>query len=229
VGIGDLGAAAILRSRRRPCSAKPAHRASPCASRSTPAKDLCTEAGRIQRAARFCAAAQSARSSAARAASVHLREAVGHFGGARYFGAVYPLSHGLGKIVLVIEIFRGRLWAYPAMLVLLGAFIAYQVYRLTHGFTLRMFALTMFDGVIVWLTWRGYGRRRQRDGYGHHPAIDRGMPLSRATARMRASPRCCYFGLFPPIPTLTIAGIAPGTGAIVADHALDMIVLDAIG
>jgi uncharacterized membrane protein len=94
--------------------------------------------------------------------AAHLRDAVAHFGGSRFFGAVYLLSHGLGKIVLVFEIFRGRLWAYPGMLVLLAVFIAYQAYRLAHGFTLGMFALTVFDVVIVWLTCQEYRRQRQR-------------------------------------------------------------------
>ena len=91
-----------------------------------------------------------------------LQETAQHFGGARFFGAVYLLSHGVSKIVLVVEIFRGRLWAYPAMLVLLGAFIVYQSYRLVHAFTAGMLALTLFDMIVVWLTWREYGRQRER-------------------------------------------------------------------
>ncbi len=96
--------------------------------------------------------------------AVHLRDAVAHFGGARFFGAVYLLSHGLGKIVLVLEVFRGRLWAYPGMLVPLAVFIVYQTYRLADSFTLGMLALTAFDIVMVWLTWQEYGRQRQRLG-----------------------------------------------------------------
>jgi uncharacterized membrane protein len=90
-----------------------------------------------------------------------LREKAQHFGDARFFGAVYLLSHGVSKIVLVVEIFRGRLWAYPAMLVLLGAFIVYQSYRLVHAFTVGMVALTLFDMIVAWLTCREYGRQRE--------------------------------------------------------------------
>jgi uncharacterized membrane protein len=75
---------------------------------------------------------------------------------------VYLLSHGVSKVVLVIEIFRGRLWAYPAMMVLLGAFIVYQSYRLVHAFTVGMLILTLFDLIVVVLTWREYGRQRER-------------------------------------------------------------------
>jgi uncharacterized membrane protein len=91
-----------------------------------------------------------------------LRETAQHFASGRYFGAVYLLSHGLSKVVLIVEIFRGRLWAYPAMLVLLGTFIVYQTYRLVRAFTLGIFALTLLDMIVFWLTWREYGRQRER-------------------------------------------------------------------
>lgn len=91
-----------------------------------------------------------------------LRETVQHFAAGRHFGAIYLLSHGVSKIVLVVEIFRGRLWAYPAMLVLLATFIVYQSYRLVRAFTVGMLALTLFDAIVICLTWREYGRQRER-------------------------------------------------------------------
>ncbi len=93
-----------------------------------------------------------------------LRHAAQHFGGAKLFGAVYLLSHGLAKIVLIAAIFRGRLWAYPAMIALLMTFIAYQSYRLTRSLTPGMLALTLFDLVVVWLTWREYRRLHRARG-----------------------------------------------------------------
>ncbi len=45
------------------------------------------------------------------------------------FGAIYLLSHGIAKIVLVALVLRGKLWAYPWLIVLLLAFISYQLYR----------------------------------------------------------------------------------------------------
>lgn len=84
--------------------------------------------------------------------AVHLRQAASHFGSSRSFAAVYLLSHGFGKLVLVAAIFRGRLWAYPAMIILLLLFIAYQLFRMSEAFTVGMLALTVFDAAIVWLT-----------------------------------------------------------------------------
>ena len=46
------------------------------------------------------------------------------------FAAVYLLSHGVAKVVLVIAVLRDQIWAYPAIIVLLIGFIIYQLYRL---------------------------------------------------------------------------------------------------
>jgi uncharacterized membrane protein len=76
------------------------------------------------------------------------------------FGAVYLLTHGIAKIVLVVAVLREQLWAYPWMIALLGVFIAYQVYRLSYRFTIGLFLLTLFDIFVVVLTVIEYRRRR---------------------------------------------------------------------
>ena len=77
------------------------------------------------------------------------------------FGAIYLLSHGAAKIVLVVLVLREKLWAYPWLIVLLLAFIAYQLYRLIAvHFSVGLTALTIFDAVLVWLTWREYQAKR---------------------------------------------------------------------
>ena len=61
----------------------------------------------------------------------YILHTTGHLSsGATVFGAIYLLSHGLAKVVLVFFVFRGRLWAYLWLIGLLGAFIVYQ--RLRH-------------------------------------------------------------------------------------------------
>ena len=82
-------------------------------------------------------------------------------GGTR-FAAVYLLSHGLAKLVLVVAVLRERTWAYPGMIALIGAFIVYQCYRLANGFSFGLVALTVFDAFVVWLTWREWQARRTR-------------------------------------------------------------------
>jgi uncharacterized membrane protein len=79
------------------------------------------------------------------------------------FGAIYLLSHGVTKVVLVILVLRGKLWAYPWLIALLLAFIAYQLYQITAvHFSVGLTALTIFDAALVWLTWREYRSRRAR-------------------------------------------------------------------
>lgn len=52
------------------------------------------------------------------------------------YGAVYLLGHGAAKLVLVVALLRGRLWAYPWMIGLLLVFIAYQLYRIVEDPTI---------------------------------------------------------------------------------------------
>jgi uncharacterized membrane protein len=82
--------------------------------------------------------------------------------GKTLYASIYLLSHGLAKVVLVVFVLREQLWAYPGMIVLLLAFIVYQVYKLAIQFTVGLTLLTIFDAFVVWLTWREYQSRRSR-------------------------------------------------------------------
>jgi uncharacterized membrane protein len=79
------------------------------------------------------------------------------------FGAIYLLSHGMSKVVLVWFVLKGRLWAYPWLIGLLLLFIAYQLYVIVLvRFSWSLTALTVFDTLLVWLTWREYQARRAK-------------------------------------------------------------------
>jgi len=95
------------------------------------------------------------------------------------FGAVYLLSHGVSKVVLVVLVLQGRLWAYPWLMALLLAFIGYQLYQLTMHTSIGLIALTIFDALLVWLTWREY--RAKRATQREHTEARRGMPQPHAT------------------------------------------------
>jgi uncharacterized membrane protein len=73
-----------------------------------------------------------------------------------HFYAFYLVSHGVVNLALVIGLLRNKLWAYPASLVVLTLFVAYQVYRYsyTHGFGLIL--LTVFDLIVMALIWHEY-------------------------------------------------------------------------
>jgi uncharacterized membrane protein len=92
--------------------------------------------------------------------------ASGHLSsGATLFAAIYLLSHGVSKVVLVALVLRNKLWAYPWLIALLGVFITYQLYVLILvKFSWSLTALTVFDVLLVWLTWREYQAKRERRG-----------------------------------------------------------------
>jgi uncharacterized membrane protein len=96
--------------------------------------------------------------------ATHLMLWADHFsGGSKTFFALYLLSHGLTKIVLVVALLRGKLWAYPASLTVLGLFILYQLYRFLLLPGPGMILLTIFDLGVMWLIWHEY-RVMQRHG-----------------------------------------------------------------
>jgi uncharacterized membrane protein len=72
------------------------------------------------------------------------------------FAALYLLSHGLVKILLVTCLWLNKLWAYPMTIGVFGAFAMYQVFRFTHTHSWALVVLTVFDVLIILLTWNEY-------------------------------------------------------------------------
>lgn len=72
------------------------------------------------------------------------------------FYAFYLLSHGLVKLLLVIGLLRNKLWSYPASLVALTLFIAYQIYRYSFTHSFGLIVLTVFDLFVMVLIWHEY-------------------------------------------------------------------------
>lgn len=70
--------------------------------------------------------------------------------------ALFLLSHGMIKLVLVLAVMRGFAWAYPAFIGALGLLIGYQSYQLWHVFSVGLAALTVFDVFVLVLTWHEY-------------------------------------------------------------------------
>lgn len=75
---------------------------------------------------------------------------------------MYLLSHGAVKVVLVIALLMNKLWAYPLMITVLAIFIVYQVYRFSYSHSVSMILLTVFDLVVISLTWIEYQQQRSR-------------------------------------------------------------------
>jgi uncharacterized membrane protein len=75
----------------------------------------------------------------------------------QHFYAFYLLSHGVVKLLLVGGLLAGKLWSYPASLIVLGLFIAYQLYRFSYTHSAGLIALTVLDIVVMGLIWHEYG------------------------------------------------------------------------
>jgi uncharacterized membrane protein len=87
--------------------------------------------------------------------ATHLRSlAEQYVAGGHVFIALYLLSHGIVKIILVIGLLKNKMWAYPASLVIFGCFTIYQAYLFSHHPTVAMAGLAVFDLVVMWFIWR---------------------------------------------------------------------------
>lgn len=74
----------------------------------------------------------------------------------QHFAEFYLMSHGIIKCILILLLRRRKLWAYPLTIVSLILFIAYQLYRYSFTHSLFLILLTIFDTVMIALTWLEY-------------------------------------------------------------------------
>ena len=84
-------------------------------------------------------------------------------GSTTMLGAIYLVTHGAVKVVLVYALFRNRMWAYPMMLAALVIFVGLQTAEMFHQFTWGVFALTIFDGFMIWVTNREWQLHKKRN------------------------------------------------------------------
>lgn len=88
---------------------------------------------------------------------------------AKYFAAVYLLSHGIVKLWLIIGLLKRVLWYYPTALAVFGLFITYQVYRYSRTHSLLLIFITILDLVVIVLTWEEYRfLRKMKDEVKKH-------------------------------------------------------------
>ena len=78
------------------------------------------------------------------------------------FAAFYLLSHGIIKLWIITGLLRGKLFYYPAALVVFGLFIVYQIYRYSFTHSVWLLVITAFDMAIVALTWHEYKVMKKR-------------------------------------------------------------------
>lgn len=89
---------------------------------------------------------------------------------AAVFAAIYLLSHGIIKVVLVYEVLRNHLWAYLALIVVTILFVIYQTWHVIEKPTAGFVLLTLFDFAIIYLTAREYRKQKALRETGKPPA-----------------------------------------------------------
>ena len=93
--------------------------------------------------------------------ATHLRQAVHSLSANdQLFAAIYLLSHGVIKALLVYALLRGKLWAYPWAIGVFAAFGVYQIYRYFISQSGWLIALTVLDAIVILLTWFEWRRVR---------------------------------------------------------------------
>ena len=87
--------------------------------------------------------------------------------GTRLFIGIYILLHGLLNLFLVYNLYRNRLWAYPATAGVIGLFLVYQFERIYMHHSLTLTVLTILDIIFLGLLVHEY--RHQRGKHPKHP------------------------------------------------------------
>lgn len=81
--------------------------------------------------------------------------------GQRTFAVAYLLLHGVIKVALVIALLRHWLPAYPVAVVVLGAFVVYEIYRATQTGSVLLPFLAALDVAVILLVIREYRALRR--------------------------------------------------------------------
>ena len=77
------------------------------------------------------------------------------------FAALFLLSHGAVKVVLVWALLRKQWWAYPVAMAAFALFLLYQLYRYWHTRSGWLLAISVVDSLVIVVTWLEYQRLRR--------------------------------------------------------------------
>lgn len=74
------------------------------------------------------------------------------------FVAYYLLFHGFMNFVLVIALWKRRLWAFPLSVVFFTVIVFYQFYRFYYNHSMNLLFVTILDSFVIILTLLEYKR-----------------------------------------------------------------------
>jgi len=78
------------------------------------------------------------------------------------FIAIYILLHGLLNLFLAIQLYRDKLWAYLATIMVMIIFIFYQIHRIILYHSVVLTAITIFDILFIILIWHEYKCKKNK-------------------------------------------------------------------
>lgn len=79
-----------------------------------------------------------------------------------YFLSIYFIFWGTLDIILSYNLLKGRHWAFPASLICIAGFIAYEMVRFTHTHSYILLGVVMIDLVIFALIYTEYKKIRPK-------------------------------------------------------------------
>jgi uncharacterized membrane protein len=80
---------------------------------------------------------------------------------AQHFGFIYLESHGFVKLLIIFLLYRKIKWAYPLSILFLFLFIIYQLHRFSFDHSFWLIYLSVFDAIMIFLTWKEYKSMNQ--------------------------------------------------------------------
>jgi uncharacterized membrane protein len=89
------------------------------------------------------------------------------------FAVFYLFTHGLVKVILVVCLWMNKLWAYPLTIAVFGLFMLYQMFRFTHTHSIAMILLTVFDALIIYLTWMEFQQQKKKHWHPDVPSVSK--------------------------------------------------------
>ena len=85
-------------------------------------------------------------------------------GSTQHFIALYLISHGIIKLLLIFGLLKEKLWAYPLSLVVFALFVVYQIHRYFSTYSFLLIVITVFDLIVIALIlneWNAMRRARR--------------------------------------------------------------------
>ena len=74
----------------------------------------------------------------------------------QHFISWYLICYGAFKVLVSILLYKKIRWAYPLVIYFLFIFIWYQIYRYTNTHAIMLLILSIFDLIVIYLTWIEY-------------------------------------------------------------------------